>query len=258
MLDSSASVRKEDVMVQACRCMITALLLGLLSPVSAAGQAPGFPAWFGLFTRSSVDRLSNEYRLDALCPAPADGEACRRKAMSPSLDVFVLHHAPDTASPRIGEIVVVATPGRPLAGYFRDTLGNSAEWFEPDVYLADWGYGPPYFHHTISALEDGWVQVAPGPWDGPAWVELSGDVRADNILTVMQGDIVELDGEVGMFVTRASPDALWMRPEQAADMWCEEGDPPPLSSDAPRQFRRGELLDSAGRLRIRPKYMKGC
>ena len=98
--------------------------------------------------------------------------------------------------------------------------------------------------------------MPPDPWDGPVWMDRAGDA-VPSILEVQAGDILELSGR-GMFVVSATADALELRPEQPADMWCREGEPPPLVPAEPTVHSRAELVDARGHLTIRPKYMKGC
>jgi hypothetical protein len=49
-----------------------------------------------------------------------------------------------------------------------------------------------------------------------------------------------------------------VRPEQPADMWCDEGDPPPLEPFKETILTPADLYDQKGHLTIRPKYLRGC
>jgi len=59
-------------------------------------------------------------------------------------------------------------------------------------------------------------------------------------------------------VLAAEPDALLVRAEQPADLWCQEGDPPAVTPSDSIRFSRAELLDSDGHLALWLKYLKGC
>ena len=76
-------------------------------------------------------------------------------------------------------------------------------------------------------------------------------------LAITEGEIVEWNGS-GWFVVAAEPEALLLRPEQPADMWCQEGNPPAIIPTEPQRFTRADLADSRGHLLLRPKYPKGC
>jgi len=77
------------------------------------------------------------------------------------------------------------------------------------------------------------------------------------VILIQPGAIVEMSGS-SWYVIAAEPDALLVRAEQPADLWCEEGDPPAVMPSDPIHFSRAELLDSDGHFALRLKYLKGC
>lgn len=233
------------------------LLLLVTSASDAAGQSTEFRAWVGLFNPESIGRLENENRLGDLCARVDDVSECYTRVMAPAVDVIALYPRPDTTASWVGELLVAVVPGRGISAFFRPIDSIETEWFEPDVFLQDWGYGPPYFHQTIIGEEGNWFQLPPGPWKSEVWILRGGEAANRTVLPVIPGDIVALDGR-GMYVVDATSESLTMRPEQDADLWCREGDPPLLRIVVPQRYSRAELLDSEGHLRIRPKYMKGC
>ena len=149
-----------------------------------------------------------------------------------------------------------SAPGRGVSAQFHEAESPTIIPFVPDVFLQDWGYGP-YFHQTIVRREGDWFQLPPGPWETEVWLRRGGSGSAPSLIYVHAGDILELDGQ-GMYVVAAGADTLALRTEQPADMWCREGDPPPLVEDASASYSRRALLDTLGHLMIRPKYLKGC
>ena len=66
-----------------------------------------------------------------------------------------------------------------------------------------------------------------------------------------------MDG-TGWTVLDTEPDVLHLRPEQPADFWCGEGEPPVAEPGGQLRYTRAELSDERGHLRFRLKYLKGC
>ncbi len=222
----------------------------------SAGQSQeGFRAWVGLYDPSAVGWLENENRIDELCRDADDPGACYEEHLRPAITVYPLHREADASSAWIGDLVVAAVPGRGLSAHFRAAGSGRTISFEPDVYLQDWGYGP-YFHQTVLTQRGNWFQLPPDPWDEPVWM-YHGRGGEASLIRVHTGDIIERSGE-GSYVVEAEPDVLVLRPEQAADMWCEGGDPPSIVMTDPRRVPRAELSDSVGRLLFTPRYLKGC
>jgi hypothetical protein len=89
------------------------------------------------------------------------------------------------------------------------------------------------------------------------WFERNIDASADDVVGIGVRDIVELRGE-GWFVADTETDALVMRPEQEAGMWCRPRDPPPLDPVEPRRFPRSELTDARGHLTVTFRHLKSC
>lgn len=235
------------------RSLLLAVAIATWVPPDALAQ--GFPGWVGLHREERLPWLENENRLGELCANVQDVDTCYEEALRPAVDVFSLHAGPDASSARVGELIVIAVPGWGFSAHFRTDEGETVP-ITPDVFLRDWGYGPPYFHQTFVVRTGTWFQLPRDPWGGPVWMDRTGD-SVPSILEVQAGDILELSGR-GMFVVSANADALELRPEQPADMWCREGEPPPLVPAEPTVYSRSELVDDRGHLTIRPKYMKGC
>ncbi|MDH4044795.1 MAG: hypothetical protein OEW06_10075 [Gemmatimonadota bacterium] len=233
------------------------VLLGLAAlPATEARAQPGFRAWVGLYDPAHLGRLENENRLGQLCTDSSTLAECYAEQLAPAVAVYPLYAEPDTTSRPIGDLLVVATPGRGLTTHFRAAGARDAVTFTPDLFLQDWGYGP-FLHQTISAQQGSWFQLPRRPWDEPVWVYRPSENELGSVTFVQAGDILEMRG-AGWYVVAAEPDALVLRPEQRADLWCEEGDPPPLTPADPTRFSRAELLDADGHLVFRLKYLKGC
>ena len=147
-----------------------------------------------------------------------------------------------------------------LSGLFLVSAGSvrGQEGFPawPDLFLQDWGYGT-YFHQTVSEQSGNWFKLPRGPWSKEVWVQRECESENSTLILIQPGNIIEMDGS-SWFVVAAERDALFLRPEQPADLWCEEGDPPPVTPVEPTRFTRQELLDPDGHLVFRLKYLKGC
>ncbi len=240
----------------------TATLLACLVTVGATGSAPAlaqelpFRGWVSLVTHDRLGWLENENRVSQLCGSAPDVGACYAEQLAPAVEVHDLRRRPDPTSEVAGQLVVTIVPGRGLTAHFREAAGAPAAAFTPDLFLQDWGYGPPFFHQTFVEERDGWYRLPSDPWDEPVWLD-AGVVGGLTEQTVQTGDIVELDGE-GLTVLGTTERTLTVRPEQDADMWCREGDPPALRPAEPTVLEWSDLLDARGHLRLRFRYMKGC
>lgn len=239
---------------RASRVVLLSALLSAAGP-PLHGQE-GFRAWMGLHDSSQLGWLENENRLGELCPDSATLGECYREVLGPLVRAYDLYVEPDTSSVQVGELIVVATPGRGLSAHFRQSRSDEGDAFLPDLFLQDWGYGP-YFHHTLLDRRGDWYRLPAGPWSGAVWLRRAGEDRATVVMEVYPEYIVEMGGS-GWYVVATESDALHLRPEQPGDMWCVEGEPPPIAAVEPARFAREELLDSLGHLVIRPKYLKGC
>jgi len=216
-----------------------------------------FPAWVGLYGSASLDRLANENRISELCTDSETLSRCYREKLAPSVTSTLLHSGPEPGSLLVGEVLVVVVPGRALSAFYRPAGSSMAPAsFTPDLFLEDWGYGL-YFHQTIAERQGDRFRLPAGPWPEPVWLHLQDDGSSDPVLEIRAGDIIEMEG-AGWYVVSSGRDHLALRPEQPGDMWCREGDPPPMAIVEPTRFLRAELLDADGHLILRPKYMKGC
>ena len=227
------------------------------APQARPARAPAEILWLGLFTADLVSWLENEQRIRESCTGAEGSDewnACRESRLEPKLDVLPVHVDPDPAARHVGEIVMLALPGKGLKVFV--AAGGQASQFTPDLYDADWGYGP-WFHQTVLERRGGWFRLAL-PSIGRGWVDLrpQGGVE-DRLQRLDAGDIVTIpDGD--MVFLGAQGDRLRFRAEQEADMWCEEGEPPALAPSQELSIPLDRLRDGDGRLRIRYKYTRGC
>jgi hypothetical protein len=219
-------------------------------------QETGFRGWISLVAEGRVGWLENENLLRELCREDGDLDVCYRTHLAPAIDVYSLRTRPDSSSDVVGELIVTAVPGRGLASYYRATSATQAVLFTADVFLQDWGYGPPYFHQTFFEERDGWYALPADPWNTPVWLDGTA-VGGLSELRLQAGDIIEFGGQ-GFYVLQTTERTLSVRPEQDADMWCEAGDPPPLRPAESRLLEWLDLVDDRGHLLLSPKYMKGC
>jgi hypothetical protein len=169
---------------------------------------------------------------------------------------FVLRSAPNESAPAAGTLAVIADPKAGLRALFEPAGGGVPVEFTPDVFDTDWGYGP-YFHQTYRSQRGSWFELPPGPFPRSVWINTRDLHDQPRLLALTAGDIVT--GPLGdALVIRIDADAILIRPEQAADMWCRPEPPPPLQPLEPRRVPRAELYSRDGHLLMRPKYLRGC
>jgi hypothetical protein len=226
-----------------------------------AAPLPGELAWVGLFNAELVDWLYNELRLAQLCTSHEqsdDWHRCRTAMLEPKVAVIAVRAEPRPGARRVGQMVVVALPEKGLRVFAG--AGSQATPFSPDLFDADWGYGP-WFHQSILARRGSWLRI-PVPSVGEGWIDandLGGrdDPAPNAIVTVRKGDIVTTP-RGDMFVLGVENGVLRVRTEQVSDMWCQAGDPPPLAPWQEIRIPFKELFDSRRHLRISYKYTRGC
>ena len=138
------------------RTLVVVALLVLARSMGVAAQLSSTPAelaWVGLFNSDLIGWLENENRLNDLCPASITAaearDQCRGAMLKPRIFLATLRMAPDASAPSGGSMLLVAEPGQGMRFYYIRPDGGQAREFTPDVYLADWGYGPSY-HQTLS------------------------------------------------------------------------------------------------------------
>ena len=192
------------------------LVLGFTLEARAQGE---FRAWVGLYDPGQLGWLENENRIDELCRDSLDLSECYRTMLGPSVHVHPLFAEPDERSDRIGELIVVAVPGRGLSSHFHRSGSGEGVSFSPDLFLQDWGYGP-FFHQTLSLQRGSWFQLPPAPWEEAVWLRREESSPGSAVLAVRAWHVLEMGG-AGWFVVSAEADAL-------------------------------------GHLAFRPKYLKGC
>ncbi len=229
--------------------------LALLSVPRIYAQE-GFRAWVGLHDPAHLGWLENENHLGELCTDSSTLSDCYSKHLAPLVSVYPLHIEPDSSSHRLGDLIVVSVPGRGHSSHFRVAGSRQGTPFTPDLFLQDWGYGP-FFHQTVSAQSGNWFKLPRGPWEEEVWVHRESESERSSMIPVQPGNIIEMGGS-SWYVLAAESDALLLRPEQPADLWCEQGDPPTVIPTEPTRFSRKEFLDSDGHLVFRLKYLKGC
>ena len=245
-----------------------AIILGVSQTTDAATAQLPLPqelSWVGLFNSELVSWLENENRLKELCGADAGAEkwrACRETYLEPKVVVIPVRSGPRPDASRLGQMVLVAWPGKGLR-IFASTR-RLAEPFTPDLFDADWGYGP-YFHQTILARRGLWFRI-PLPVIGTGWINAEDwsdrdqytrqqivpaieTLEVEKIVTTPRGD---------MYVLGVENRVLRVRPEQDTDMPCggSELAPPAPSKEIRIPFE--QLFDSKGHLLISYKYTRGC
>jgi hypothetical protein len=252
-----------------------AALIAVCVPTAACAQqlVPKEVGWLGLYSNELLSWLENENQISTLCPrnfpeslteeqvkqhsvAIEAFNRCQMEKREPKVLVTALRAGPVDNAPAVGSLVIVATPGRGLSAFFLPVNRGVARHFWPDLYMADWGYGP-YFHETFLERRGTWFRLPEDPFLPGSWINASAlddepDVQAlevDEIWESSVGDIVILGVEQG--VVRA-------RLEQDRDMWCREGEPPALKPWKELRIPFRDLYTASGHLRLQKKYTKGC
>jgi hypothetical protein len=243
------------------RAPALAVIVALAVPALAGRQVP-LPdeiGWVALYNRQLLEWLENVNRLDQLCPPSVDVTVerdCRAGKRRP-LPYFVpLRNAPSAGADEVGKLMLLAVPGEPLASYYLDADRDDARAFTPDLYLADWGYGP-YHHQTYLERRGDWFRLPEDPFPPGAWI----DARAFGeppTVAMLETERVYRSPRGQIVVLAEDADGIRARAEQPADMWCEAGDPPPSAPAPAFRIPKRELYSDTGHLLIAPAYMKGC
>jgi hypothetical protein len=239
-----------------------AAVLAVRVPATVAQQSTGVTeiGWLGLFNHALVEWLENENQLPQLCGAFAANSpewfTCRGQKLAPKVHVVHLRTGPSEKAAPAGSLLVVAMPGQGLRAFFAPVTGGGAEEFQPDVYDGDWGYGP-YFHQTFLERRANWFRLPEGPFPKGTWVNATALGDEPEIRSLEDEQIVS--GPFGdLRILGVERDAIRARPEQAADMWCKSGEPPPLGPWQEVRIAHGDLYTPTGHLRVHPKYTRGC
>ena len=155
-----------------------------------------------------------------------------------------------------GSLRLVATPGKGLESFFVAAAGGAGAAFRPDLFDADWGYGP-YFHMTVLERRQTWFRLPEQPFAKDTWINAA-DLGADpEVRTVEAGDIVT--SPMGdLFVIGVESGVLRARPEQPADMWCRASSSPPLKPWKELRIPFRDVYTASGHLRLHIKYTRGC
>jgi hypothetical protein len=243
---------------------LVALSVGYLLMVAAAPRIAqinptGEVGWLGLYNIDMIDWLNNEHRLADLCPGdkadPSALAACQRHMLEPKSITVALYAAPNRSAPSKGSVTIRATPGQGLEAFYAAPDGSRPNAFTPDVELQDWGYGP-YFHETYLDRRDDWFLLPEKPFLRGSWINARDFGEDPNLLSLETGEIY--NSPAGSIVLIAvERDAIRARPEQPADMWCDEK-PPPLKPWKELRIPKRRLYSPTGHLLLSHAYMKGC
>lgn len=211
--------------------------------------------WLGLFNAELVGWLENENRLNELCPGSTESpEGCKRSVLRPktiTLDILA-----DPKGPRIGFLEIQSTPGKGLDAFVIKAGSATRVQMLPDLFDADWGYGP-YFHQTVLDSLGPSVLL---PFDSlmqAAWIDARQLGSAPEYRSIQQGQIYSIGGQ-SVVILSVSEKGIMVREEQAGDMWCAEGQPPPLQKAREWHIDNDELYNESGHLKLKVKYTRGC
>lgn len=234
------------------------IVVGSILPAAQLRRAPADLAWIGLYSNQLIEWLENENRLDELCPeigGNADERVrCRANKLQSRPYLVVLRSGPTASASSNGSLLLLATPGKGMQFFYAPASGGAPRAFTPDLNLPDWGYGP-YYHETFLERRGDWFLLPEDPFPAGAWFNPRdlGDephlLPVAGIVTTQRGNLVVLS---------VDRDTVRARPEQAADVWCKSGAPPPLQPWTEVRIPRVDLYSRTGHLLVVPAHMKGC
>ncbi len=189
--------------------------------------------------------LENENRLKEICPE--QDKDCVAAALAAQTDRMPVHDRP--SGKIIASLDVTYAPGEMKAALIQ---GGEAVPFIPPVYDSDFGYGP-WFHATLLDQKGAWKKIAlPSIQSG--WIELP----EAEILQFTEKDRVYSLRARNIVVIKSDGASLTVRDEQPADMWCDGGDPPPLTAFKEQAIPLNEVYDDQCNLLLSPAYTRGC
>ena len=242
-------------------CAVAVFLVGDAQPSSAQQQSNAqHVGWLGLFNTSLLEWLENENRIESLCSRFAAGSEesyrCRDEQLAPKLHVVRLWAGPSETTRSAGLLLIQATPGKGLRSYYVDARGGPAREFRPDLYQSDWGYGP-YFHETFVERRGSWFRLPEGPFPSGSWIKAT-DIGEEPQLRLLKDEEIVVSPFGDLRILGVERAVLRARLEQPADMWCREGQPPPLRPWKEMRIALRDLYTPTGHLRLQTKYTKGC
>jgi hypothetical protein len=225
------------------------------------------PEWVRLLKTEWLGSLENLNKIDELCPPalpPEEVKACKDKNLAPQTYAFPIYFFPDPNGAKLGTLRVTAVPGQPLKINFQKVRSKTLVEFKPDLYLEDWGYGPPYFHQTVLDKKDHWLFI---PLLGErGWINGEVFISTAVVKEAAEQDLflgLELDkiyslGNESLKIMELKEKSFTYRPEQPADLWCGSGEPPAVQEVPLKELKYSDLYDDEAHLKIKLKYMKGC
>ena len=254
----SSAVTHSSVIIA---CTIAALFVANAQPSSAQQRSDTQQVgWLGLYNTSLLEWLENANRIDSLCSRFVAGSEesyrCRDEQIAPKVHVVRLWAAPAETARRAGLLLIQATPGKGLRSYYVGTRGGPAREFRPDLYQSDWGYGP-YFDETFLERRGTWFRLPEDPFPKGTWINAT-DVGDELHLRLLKDEGIVVSPFGDLVVLGVGPTVLRARLEQPADMWCRDGQPPPLRPWKEMRIPLRDLYTPTGHLRLHTKYTKGC
>ena len=213
------------------------------------------PQWLGLFNWDLIAWLDNPHRLAEICPD--NKPECLAKAKKEKVLTLPVRKQPDEKSELLGNLVVIAMPGKGLFHAFKP-VGEKAKTFKPDWHDKEWNYGPFYHQSIVGQKDEKWFQLPKNPFPQAVWLDatpLKGK-RGFPLGKLEDHKVYDLNGN-GVVIGKIDGDTVTLRPEQPIDMPCD-GDEDPLEEGSENQMPYADLLDADGHFKLRPKYMRGC
>ena len=215
--------------------------------------------WIGLYNMDMLEWLENQNKInmEKICPKSMyakERNTCIQQHLNPMRKRIDVRKAPTYQSEILGQIEIVATPAKGLSAVWVTPISSSP--FMTDMFDEDWGYGP-YFHMTVMGRHGSWFLLPRNPFPDKAWIDTNQFTQAADFKVINIGEVYLFRGE-SIVITSIQKKTFTIRKEQPADMWCDSGEPPKMTSSHYRTLRISELFNKDCHLILKVKYTRGC
>jgi hypothetical protein len=215
--------------------------------------------WIGLYSADMLDWMENQNKInmEEICPksmVTEERNTCIENHLKPIRKKIDVRKAPTRQSQILGQIEIIATPVEGLSAVW--ITPTSSLPFMTEMYDQDWGYGT-YFHMTVLGRQGTWFLLPQNPFPYPAWIDISELTLKSDFKSVDIGEVYIFEHE-NIVICSIGKETVTVREEQPADIWCDGGDPPPISLKNLRTLKIHELFDKDCHLKLHVKYTRGC
>lgn len=235
-------------------------ILGYIS-ISSTASSSEFNklSWLGLWNSPMLAWVENENRINKLCPISlpeVEMRRCKKYHLNTKIWIVPVYTEATSESPKIGELRMNITPGKPFEYSFWSSQTKDSNLFIPDMFDPDWGYGPTS-HQTVIDRKGDWVKLPKNPFPKDVWIKLDSKLVQAELLSIQIDDVYR-SGEQNLIILKVENTKLFVRVEQEADFWCNSGTPPPLKNLNPFWIGEKELWDKNQHIKLKKAHSRGC